>query len=93
MVETGRADEWRVIEGLLPAQWREAARELGTFRRARYIMDPAQLLRLLLFHAVNDAGLRQTVAQARGSGVATMSQVALFQAAQDLGSLVGLAGL
>jgi Transposase DDE domain len=92
MVETARADEWRVIEGLLPAQWREAARELGAFRRARYIMDPAQLLRLLLFHAVNDAGLRQTVAQARGSGVATMSQVALFKRLKTSGAWLAWLG-
>ena len=47
---------------------------MGAFQRARYVTDPARLLRLLLFHAVNDGGLRQTVAQARGSGIATMSQ-------------------
>jgi len=37
------------------------------------------LLRLLLFHAVNDGGLRETVAQARASRIAAMSQVALFK--------------
>ena len=80
-----------VIEGLLPNRWREAAREMGAFRRARYVTDPAQLLRLLLFHAVNDGGLRQTVAQARGSGIAAMSQ-GVVQAAEDFGSVAGVAG-
>jgi Transposase DDE domain len=72
-------DEWGVIESLLPAKWQEAAREQGAFRRARYTADPASLLRLLLFHAVNDGGLRETVAQARAAGIAEMSQVALLK--------------
>jgi len=64
---------------MLPTGWREAAREQGAFRRARYVDDPGVVLRLLLFHAVNDGGLRETVAQARASGIATMSQVALLK--------------
>ena len=72
-------DEWQVIESLLPAKWREAAREQGAFRRARYMAEPSSLLRLLLFHAVNDGGLRETVAQARAAGIAEMSQVALLK--------------
>ncbi len=72
-------DEWRVIETLLPAGWKVAAREQKAIRRARYLSEPAALLRLLLFHAVNDGGLRETVAQARASGIAQMSQVALFK--------------
>ena len=42
------------------------------FRRARYLSDPAPLLRVLLFHAVNDGGLRESVAQARASGIVEM---------------------
>jgi len=79
-------DEWRVIESLLPAAWREAAREQGAFRRARYMTDPASLLRLLLFHAVNDGGLRETVAQARAAGIAEMSQVALLKRLRTSGA-------
>jgi hypothetical protein len=78
-------DEWRVIESLLPLGWREAARERRAFRRARYMTDPGVLLRLLLFHAVNDGGLRETVAQARASGIAKMSQVALFKRLRSAG--------
>lgn len=74
-----KRDEWSVIESLLPAGWKEAAREKKAFCRARYALDPAPLLRLLLFHAVNSDGLRETVAQARISGIATMSQVALLK--------------
>jgi hypothetical protein len=74
-----KRDEWSVIESLLPEGWQEAAREKRAFRRARYTKEPASLLRLLLFHAVNSDGLRETVAQARASGIASMSQVALLK--------------
>jgi Transposase DDE domain len=89
----GRADdEWKVIEGLLPRGWSEAAREQGAFRRARYTADPGALLRLLLFHAVNDGGLRETVAQARASGIAEMSQVALFKRLRTSGAWLSWLG-
>jgi hypothetical protein len=61
MVEAGRPDEWKVIEGMLPNRWRDTRRAV---RRARYVTDPAQVLCLLFFHAVNDGGLRQKVTQA-----------------------------
>jgi hypothetical protein len=72
-------DEWRIIQSMLPAGWREAARDQGAFRRARYITDPGVLLRVLLFHAVNDGGLRETTAQLRASQIAALSQVALLK--------------
>lgn len=78
-------DEWKVIEELLPARWKAAARECKAFQRARYLSDPTPLLRLLLFHAVNDGGLRETVAQARASGIADMSQVALLKRLRTAG--------
>lgn len=79
------ADEWGIIERLLPAGWKEAARRLRAFRRARYLADPAPLLRVLLFHAVNDGGLRESAAQARLSGIAEMSQVALLKRLRTAG--------
>lgn len=85
-------DEWRVIESLLPPAWRGAAREQGAFRRARYTTDPASLLRLLLFHAVNDGGLRETVAQARVGGIAAMSQVALLKRLRTSGKWLAWIG-
>lgn len=81
-----REDEWGVIETLLPSGWRQAAREQKAFQRARYTKDPACLLRLLLFHAVNDGGLRETVAQARAAGIARMSQVALLKRLRSSGA-------
>jgi hypothetical protein len=85
-------DEWGVIETLLPAGWRQAARDQKAFQRARYTPDPACLLRLLLFHAVNDGGLRETVAQARAGGIAAMSQVALFKRLRSSGGWLAWLG-
>jgi hypothetical protein len=50
------------------------------------------LLRLLLFHAVNDGGLREAVAQARASGIAQMSQVALFKRLHSSGAWLAWLG-
>lgn len=72
-------DEWRVIESLMPDGWREAAHQTGAFRRARYLKDPAEVLRLVLFHAANDGSLRETVALASASGLASMTAAALFK--------------
>ena len=74
-----QSDEWSVIKKLLPRGWKKAARVTGAFQRARYTLDPGPLLRLLLFHAVNDGGLRETVALAKASGIIAMSHVSLFK--------------
>lgn len=74
-----RADEWKIIEGLLPGGWEDAARTQKAFRRVRYTSAPGELLRLLLFHAVNGSGLRETVVQAKAAGLRAMSQVALYK--------------
>ncbi len=85
-------DEWRIIERLLPTGWSDAARRLGAFRRARYIKDPAPLLRTLLFHAVTDTGLRETAAQLRASGIAELSQVALLKRLRTAGDWLAWLG-
>lgn len=91
-MRTIKDDEWGVIERLLPAGWKAAAREQKAFQRARYITDPGPLLRLLLFHAVNDAGLRETVTQARASGLAEMSHVALLKRVRNSGAWLAWVG-
>jgi hypothetical protein len=72
-------DEWDLVKQLLPTGWEAAARDCGAFRRARYLSEPQTLLRLLLFHAINGVGLRETTAQAKAIGLADMSQVALLK--------------
>jgi hypothetical protein len=79
MTIIGKRDEWDLIERLLPVGWQEQARLRGAFQRARRAQTPGDLLRLLLFHAVNDGGLRSTVTQAAAAGLARMSQVGLLK--------------
>jgi len=85
-------DEWKIIQSLLPTGWSAAARELGAFRRARYLKDPASVLRLLLFHAVNDGGLRETVAQAHAAGIDSMTQVGLLKRLRTAGQWLAWLG-
>lgn len=73
------SDEWHLIMKLLPSGWEEAAWDCGAFKRARFTKAPADLLRLLLYHAVNDGSLRSTAAQAEAAGIASMSSVALYK--------------
>jgi hypothetical protein len=91
-MQSVRNDEWGVIERLLPEGGMEAARETRAFLRARYLDSPAPLLRILLFHAVNDAGMRETMAQARASGIAELSQVALFKRLRTAGDWLAWLG-
>jgi len=79
-------DEWRIIRHMLPPGWEESARTTGAFRRSRYMTEPATVLRLLLLHAVLDGGLRETVALARASGIADISQVALLKRLRTSGA-------
>ena len=79
------SDEWRIIKTLLPRDWENQARRLKAFRRARYLKEPGDLLRVLLFHAVNGAGMRNTVSQTEAAGVASMSAVALFKRLRTAG--------
>lgn len=80
-----RGDEWNVVESLLPSGWEEQARILGAFQRARYVGCPGDVLRLILFHVMNDCGLRATVAQARAAGLMSVSQVALLKRLRTAG--------
>ena len=85
-------DESAVFQRLMTERWEQAARECGAFRRARYLAEPGALLRLLLFHAINDCGLRETVAQAKVSGIADMSQVALLKRLRSSGAWLAWIG-
>ena len=78
MIEAAH-DEWDVLAKLLPEGWEQAAWDTKAFQRSRYLKTPGELLRLLLFHAVNGAGTRTTTAQARATGIANISAEALLK--------------
>lgn len=63
----------------LPVGWEDAARKLGALRRQRKLADPGSLLRVLLIHIANGCSMRETVARAKQSGLAEISDVALLK--------------
>jgi hypothetical protein len=71
--------DWDIVQSLLPADWRESARQCGALRRCRKIPDADTLLRLILLHVAGGLSLRQTVARAAVLGWAELSDVALLK--------------
>lgn len=72
-------ENWEVLSTFLPEGWAEQARRLGAIRRARYISDPAVVLRILLIHLATGCSLAETAARARASGLAQISSVGVFK--------------
>ena len=56
-------EDWAVLSTFLPPGWDEQARRLGAIRRARYIKDPATVLRILLLHLACGCSLAETAAR------------------------------
>jgi hypothetical protein len=76
----GLADEeWQLLTGFLPEDWRHTARSCGALTRARNVSDPDTLLRLIFLHTATGLSLRQTVARARVVELAAISDVALLK--------------
>ena len=72
-------EDWEILRTFLPPGWREQARRLGAMRRARYISDPATVLRVLLLHLASGCSLAETAARASASGLAQISAVGVFK--------------
>lgn len=73
-------EEWCVVASLLPAGWRELAREAGAMRRVRgAVTSPDTLLQLLLLHVATGLSLKQAVARARLQRLAAVTDVALLK--------------
>jgi hypothetical protein len=80
MKESVNLDDWEYLLSLLPADYAQRARELGTFERKREIESPDDLLRLVLGYAIgSQPSLRLTAAWAQSEGIGTMSQVAVLK--------------
>jgi len=80
------AEDWELIERLLPDQWEQKARELGAFRRGREIATPSILLRVLLIHLAQGCGLRETAVRAQSGGLAAVSDVAILKRLKSCGA-------
>lgn len=72
-------EDWDVLTRFLPDGWQAQARQTGALRRARSIPDADTLLRCLLIHLAQGCSLRETAARASASGLATISDVALWK--------------
>ena len=72
-------EDWDVLTRFLPAGWQEQARTTGALRRARSIPDADTLLRCLLVHLAQGCSLRETAARVSASGLANISDVALWK--------------
>jgi hypothetical protein len=72
-------ENWEILRTFLPPQWAEQARRLGAMRRARYLSDPAVVLRVLLLHLAGGCSLAETAARATASGLAQISAVGVFK--------------
>jgi len=80
MAEASLVDEdWAVLLRFLPEGWEEQARLTGALRRTRVFRDPESLLRALLVHLAQGCSLRETAARVSASGLANVSDVALWK--------------
>src|SRR3990172_488725 len=71
--------EWDLVVQLLPAGWREKARELGAVRRLRGIRDVETLLRMLLVHLADGCSFKETALRVEQAGWGRISSVGLFK--------------
>lgn len=72
------AEDWAVIEAMLPDGWEEKAEELGAWERARGFRNKEVLLRTLLIHIALGCPLKETAVRAREADFADVSSVAVF---------------
>jgi hypothetical protein len=74
------SEQWEMVCQMLPAGWREKARELKAMRRRRgEIQEPETLLRILMIHLLDGCSLRETATRAALGGLARVSDVALLK--------------
>lgn len=78
-------EDWELLMRFLPEGWREKARDLGAFRRAREFADAGQLLRTLLIHLAGGSSLKETSLRASMRGLAQVSSVAIWKRLRHAG--------
>jgi len=85
------ADDWELIQKLLPAGWEEQARQTRAFlvRRPDGFGSPVTLLRVMLMHLAEGASLRMTARQATEAGVADVCDVAVLKRLRQCGEWFG----
>ena len=72
-------EDWDVLLGFLPSDWRELARETGALKGLRKDKSVESLLRTLLLHLGCGHSLREAAVRARKAHLAELSAVALLK--------------
>jgi len=76
-------DDWQILLGLFPSEWRQLGRSSGAVRRLRGFPTLDALLRTLLLHVGCGWSLRETSVQAKLAGIAEVSDVTLLNRLRD----------
>jgi hypothetical protein len=76
-------EDWQVLLGLFPSEWRQLGRSSGAVRRLRGFPSLEALLRTLLLHVGCGWSLRETAVQAKLAGIAEVSDVTLLNRLRD----------
>lgn len=76
-------ENWQVLLGLFPPEWRQLGRSTGAVRRLRGFSSLDALLRTLLLHVGCGWSLRETAVQAKLAGIAEVSDVTLLNRLRD----------
>lgn len=72
-------EDWNILVSLLPAGWREQAKETEALKGLRKCKSEEDLLRTLMIHLAGGYSLRETVVRAREAKLADLSDVALLK--------------
>lgn len=78
-------EDWNVLLSVLPDDWEVLAHETGALKGLRKNKSAEKLLRTLLLHMGCGYSLRETVARAKVSGLADLSDVALLKRLRKAG--------
>lgn len=77
--------DWGVVTTMLPADWKNKAKELGAVSRLRGFASVEAVLRVMLIHLADGCSLRETAVRARAGGLADVSDVALLKRLRGCG--------
>lgn len=72
-------EDWEVVTSFLPENWRDLAVQTKAVKGLRKNKSADTLLRTLFLHLASGYSLRETVARAKLSGLAELSDVALLK--------------
>ena len=78
-MENAANEDWSVLAGLFPSEWREEALHSGAVERLRGFTSVDALLRTLLLHVGSGFSLRETALRAKLAEWADVSDVALLK--------------